>query len=64
MSPPPLGELRFAFTVLSTELKGYTDRLAEIWKRDLLAVNKELARLNLPLLDPKCTVVTGCAPTP
>ena len=32
--------------------------------KHLLAVNKELARLNLPLLDPKCAEVKGCAPTP
>ena len=60
----PTTNMPAIYGILSTELKGYTDRLAEIWKRDLLAVNKELARLNLPLLDPKCTVVTGCAPTP
>ena len=52
------------FGILSTELKGYTDQLAQVWRSDLMAVNKELARLNLPLLDPKCATVEGCAPTP
>ena len=32
--------------------------------RDLAAVNRELARLNLPLLDPKCEKVEGCLPIP
>ncbi len=48
------------FGILNTELKGYTDRLAEVWKTDLAAVNAELARLRLPPLDPKCTRVEGC----
>lgn len=52
------------FGILEKELKVYTDKLAQVWQTDLLAVNKELARLNLPLLDPKCTRVEGCAPTP
>ena len=52
------------FGILTTELKGYTDRLTQVWRTDLEAVNKELARLNLPLLDPKCEKVEGCAPTP
>ena len=41
------------------------ERFLEIpWRTDLMAVNKELARLNLPLLDPKCAKLAGCAPTP
>ncbi|HET8771070.1 MAG TPA: glycosyl hydrolase [Gemmatimonadaceae bacterium] len=52
------------FGILKDELKVHTDRLAEVWKRDLLAVNNELARLQLPPLDPKCATVEGCAPTP
>jgi photosystem II stability/assembly factor-like uncharacterized protein len=52
------------FGILTTELKGYTDRLSQVWRTDLEAVNKELARLNLPLLDPKCEKVEGCAPQP
>lgn len=52
------------YGILEQELKGYTDRLAQVWRTDLMAVNRELARLNLPLLDPKCTRVEGCAPTP
>ena len=33
MSPPPLGELRFAFTVLSTELKARRRRMPPYWRR-------------------------------
>lgn len=33
MSPPPLGELRFAFTVLSTELKARRRRMPTYWRR-------------------------------
>jgi hypothetical protein len=52
------------FGILTTELKGYTTRLEEVWKNDLAAVNKELARLNLPPLDPNCTKVEGCTVVP
>jgi hypothetical protein len=60
----PVSGMPDIYRILETELKGYTDRLKEVWAKDLLAVNKELARLNLPLLDPKCAEVRGCAPTP
>ena len=33
MSPPPLGELRFAFTVLSTELKTRRRGMPIVWRR-------------------------------
>jgi hypothetical protein len=42
----------------------YTDRLAIVWATDLAAVNKELARLKLAPLDPKCARAEGCALTP
>ncbi len=48
------------FGILSTELKGYSDRLAQVWKTDLAAVNAELARLKLPPIDPKCAKAEGC----
>jgi hypothetical protein len=35
MSPPPLGELRFAFTVLSTELKMRRRRMPVVWRRTI-----------------------------
>jgi photosystem II stability/assembly factor-like uncharacterized protein len=46
--------------ILSAELKGYTDRLAQVWAKDLAAVNAELARLGLPRVDPKCPRAEGC----
>lgn len=52
------------YGILERELKGYTDRLQQVWATDLAAVNKELARLGLPPLDPKCANVVGCAPLP
>lgn len=48
------------FDILSDELKGYTDRLEEIWRTDLAAVNGELARLGLRALDPDCAEPEGC----
>lgn len=52
------------YGILERELKGYTDRLQQVWSTDLAAANKELARLGLPPLDPKCVNVAGCAPLP
>jgi hypothetical protein len=52
------------FDILSKELKGYSDRLQVVWKTDLAAVNRELARLKLPPLDPTCAKVEGCTAVP
>jgi hypothetical protein len=53
------------FQILSTELKGYTDRLKQVWSTDLVAANRELARLKLAPLDPSCGKVSeSCAPVP
>ncbi|MEZ4588714.1 MAG: hypothetical protein R2909_20245 [Gemmatimonadales bacterium] len=56
----PTSNMPEIFRILVDELAGYTGRLAEIWRRDLRAVNAELERLNLPPLDPKCLEETGC----
>ncbi len=61
---PPGTYMPEIFDILTKELKGYTDRLQTIWKTDLVAVNKELARLKLPPLDPSCTKVEGCTAVP
>jgi hypothetical protein len=50
------------FQILNDELKGYTTRLAKIWAEDLENVNRELARLKLERLDPRCPKATGCPP--
>jgi photosystem II stability/assembly factor-like uncharacterized protein len=49
------------FGILTTELKTHTDRLADVWRTDLAAVNRELARVKLPPLDPNCANPAGCA---
>jgi hypothetical protein len=56
----PTNNMPEIFDILTTELKGYVDRLAQVWARDLTAVNAELSRLGLPPLDPKCVKVDGC----
>ncbi|MGH7500563.1 MAG: VPS10 domain-containing protein [Longimicrobiales bacterium] len=59
----PGNQMPEIFEILTGELKGYTDRLAEVWATDLAAVNAELARLNLPRLDPQCSRAEGCTTT-
>jgi hypothetical protein len=61
---PPTNNMPEIFGILTTELKGYTDQLAKVYKTDLPAVNKELVRLKLPPLDPQCTKVEGCPAIP
>ena len=57
----PNNNLPAILQILSGELKNYTDQLAIVWSTDLAAVNRELTRLNLPPLDPKCPGVGVCA---
>ncbi|HET9276380.1 MAG TPA: glycosyl hydrolase, partial [Gemmatimonadales bacterium] len=57
--PPRQGMVEI-FGILSAELKTYTDRLALVWNTELAAVNRELGRLNLARLDPRCVHVGGC----
>lgn len=40
------------FGIMSAELQRHLDRLAEVWERDLTAVNRELDRLGLAPVDP------------
>jgi hypothetical protein len=61
---PPNASYPEIFTMLSTELRGYQTELDVVWKRDLAAVNKELARLKLPAIDPTCAKAEGCVITP
>ena len=44
--------MREVFQIMVDELKGYTDRLQQIWDTDLAAVNRELERLGLAPLNP------------
>jgi hypothetical protein len=57
----PTNNMPAIFGILSKELDGYTTRLAEVWRTDLSAVNRELGRLKLPPIDPKCARKEGCA---
>ena len=61
---PPGTYMPEILSILTKELTGYQGTLEKVWKTDLSAVNAELARLKLPPLDPKCTVVAGCSATP
>ena len=61
---PPNNNWAEIYNILATELKGYSDQLAKVYKTDLVAVNKELARLKLAPLDPNCEKVEGCQAIP
>jgi photosystem II stability/assembly factor-like uncharacterized protein len=61
---PPGTYMPEIFDILTKEMNGYSARLQTVWKTDLAAVNKELARLKLPPIDPACTKVDGCTATP
>ncbi|HUQ45944.1 MAG TPA: glycosyl hydrolase [Gemmatimonadaceae bacterium] len=60
----PTSRMPEIFGILSTELAGYEARLAQVWRGELAATNAELARLGMPLLDPACAQVKGCAARP
>ncbi len=57
----PVNNMHEIFDILSAELKGYEDRLNQVWATELAAVNRELARLRLPEIDPRCESPEGCA---
>ncbi len=61
---PPNNNWSEIYNILVAELKGYSDELAKVYKTDLVAVNKELARLKLAPLDPNCEKVEGCVAVP
>jgi hypothetical protein len=48
----PMNNMEEIFQIMVDELRGYTDRLEEVWTTDLEAVNRELERLGLERLDP------------
>ncbi len=57
----PGNNMEEIFQIMVSELKRYTDRLAQIWATDLRRVNRELQRLGLDVLDPtnEATDFTG-----
>jgi photosystem II stability/assembly factor-like uncharacterized protein len=48
----PMNNMEEIFQIMVDRLRGYTDRLEEVWATDLAAVNRELERLGLDPLDP------------
>ena len=60
---PPNAGMRDIFRILSAELAGYTAQLSGTWRDELPRVNRELARLALPPVDPRCEKSEGCGPT-
>jgi hypothetical protein len=56
----PTNNMPEIFAILSRELGGYLTRLDEVWRTDLAAVNRELARLRLERIDPRCALLQGC----
>jgi hypothetical protein len=60
----PTSHMDDIYAILTRELAGYETELKQVWSTDLVRVNRELGRLNLPPLDPQCTDVKGCAAKP
>ncbi len=56
----PGNQMPEIYDILVDELQGYTDRLAEVWATDLAAVNRELERLGLEPLNPRCEPGEDC----
>ena len=49
----PGNNMEEIFNILTEELRGYTNRLSEVWRTELAEVNRELERLGLEPLDPE-----------
>jgi len=49
----PGNNMEEIFQIMVNELRGYTDRLEEVWVTDLSAVNRELRRLGMEPVDPQ-----------
>jgi hypothetical protein len=60
----PTSNIPEIFQIQSGQLKVQTDKLAQVWKTDLAAFNREVARLKLPPVDPKCAKAEGCSVQP
>jgi hypothetical protein len=60
----PTSNMDDIFGILTRELAGYEGELRQVWATDLVRVNDQLGRLNLPPLDPQCTEVKGCMARP
>ena len=61
---PPGTYMPEIFDILAKEMSTYSAHLSDVWKKDLAAVNKELARLKLPTIEPTCAKAEGCSAVP
>ena len=61
---PPGTYMPEIFDILAKEMNTYSAHLSDVWKKDLAAVNKELARLKLPTIEPTCAKAEGCSAVP
>ncbi len=59
---PPGNQMPEILQILTDELKGYTDRLEEVWRTDLVAVNQELERLGMEPIELPCPTGSRCVP--
>ncbi len=60
----PTSNIPEILSLQSAQLKVQTDKLARVWKTDLVEFNREAARLNLAPVDPKCARPVGCTVQP
>ena len=61
---PPGNHMEEIYQILSKELDGHLKALDAVWRTDLAALNRELARLRLTPVDPQCARPEGCAAVP
>lgn len=59
---PPGNQMPEILQILTDELKGYTDRLEEIWRVDLTSVNRRLEELGLQPIPLPCPTGSRCVP--
>ncbi len=60
----PTSNIPEIFSIQSGQLKVQVEKLARVWKTDLVEFNKEAARLKLAPVDPKCAKAEGCVVQP
>jgi len=60
----PTSNIPEILALQTAQLKVQTDKLAQVWRTDLAAFNREAGRLKLPPVDPTCGKAEGCAVQP
>ncbi|HET7621923.1 MAG TPA: glycosyl hydrolase [Gemmatimonadaceae bacterium] len=56
----PTSNMPEIYGILAKELDGYTAELTQLWKTDLVSVNRELSGAGLLPVDPNCAKAEGC----